>query len=96
MRPVVNSVIFCQLPPEIPASIHATVFEDNQGAFLLASNHRITNRTRYFLNKWHWFWEHADEFELVKIASRDQRADYFTKVLVRELFEHNRMLVQGW
>lgn len=95
-RMLLEATTRLSLPPEIPASIHATVFEDNQGAFLLASNHRITNRTRYFLNKWHWFWDHADEFELVKIASRDQRADYFTKVLVRELFEHNRMLVQGW
>jgi hypothetical protein len=95
-RMLIEATTQLDLPPQIRTSIHATVFEDNQGAFLLASNHRITNRTRYFLNKWHWFWDHADEFELVKIASRDQRADYFTKALTRELFEHNRMLVQGW
>jgi hypothetical protein len=84
------------LPSAIISTIRADVFEDNQGAFLLASNHRITNRTRYFLNKWHWFWDYADEFLLEKIDSKNQRADYLTKALVRELFEHNRFLVQGW
>jgi hypothetical protein len=38
------------------ATVHATVFEDNQSAFYLATNQRITNRTKYFLAKWHWFW----------------------------------------
>ena len=76
--------------------IKCCVFEDNNGAYFLALNHRITNRTRYFLNKWHWFWQHASEFQLVKIDSRNQQADYFTKPLSRELFENNRLLVQGW
>lgn len=84
------------IPHDIQSFVRATVFEDNQGAYLLAVNHRITNRTRYFLNKWHWFWDHADEFYFVKIDSRNQRADYFTKPLAREPFEHNRQLVQGW
>ena len=35
------------------ATIHARVFEDNQGAYYLETNHRITNRTKYFLCKWH-------------------------------------------
>ena len=84
------------LSSSISSSIRARVFEDNQGAYFLALNHRITNRTRYFLNKWHWFWDHADEFDLYKIDSHGQFADYFTKALSRELFDHNRHLVQGW
>jgi hypothetical protein len=78
------------------SSIRAQVFEDNQGAFLLATNHRITNRTRYFLNKFHWFWDHAKDFEIFKIDSKNQRADYLTKPLPRESFENNRRMVQGW
>ena len=72
------------------------VFEDNQGALLLASNHRITNRTKYFLVKWHWFWSHADELQFIKVESANQRADFLTKGLSRDLFEHNRRLTVGW
>ena len=50
------------------ATIHARVFEDDQGAYYLSTNDRITNRTNYFLCKWHWFWQHYDEgeFDIVK------------------------------
>ena len=78
----------------ITSTIRARVFEDNQGAFLLATNHRITNRTRYFLNKFHWFWQHAGEFELFQNCN--QKADYLTKALTREPFENNRRIAQGW
>ena len=37
--------------------LHSTVFEDNMGCYLLATNHRITNRTKYYLSKYHWFWD---------------------------------------
>ena len=95
-RMLYEAVNFLQISTAIRSSIRARVFEDNQGAYLLARNHRITNRTRYFLNKWHWFWEHAEEFELYKVDTKNQRADYFTKALTREPFENNRLQVQGW
>jgi len=80
------------------ATIHARVFEDNQGAYYLATNHRITNRTKYFLCKWHWFWEHYDqrEFDIIKCPTDKMRADYLTKSLPRPAFESNRFAVQGW
>jgi len=81
---------------EVFTSVRARVFEDNQGALYLATNHRITNRTKYFIVKWHWFWQHASEFEIYKVESEHQRADYFTKSLPRDAFEHNRLSVQGW
>ena len=95
-RTLTEALASLDLPAEFVSSVSCRVFEDNNGAYFLALNHRITNRTRYFLNKWHWFWQHASEFELVKIDSRNQQADYFTKPLSRELFENNRLLVQGW
>ena len=95
-RMLLESAEHLSLPSEITSTIRARVFEDNQGAYLLATNHRITNRTRYFLNKWHWFWDHSGEFQMEKIDSKNQRADYCTKALTREPFEHNRFLVQGW
>jgi hypothetical protein len=80
------------------ATIHATVFEDNQGAYLLATKHRISARTKYFAVKYHWFHSlHDDgEFEIEKCATEDQRADYLTKGLVRFSFERNRTSTQGW
>lgn len=81
---------------EIRTSVRARAFEDNQGALCLATNHRVTSRTKYFSTKWHWFWDHDDEFEAIKVDTKLQRADYFTKALSRELFESNRRQVQGW
>jgi hypothetical protein len=95
-RLLLEAVAALDIPSAIRTSVRARVFEDNQGAYFLATNHRITNRTRYFLNKWHWFWEHSDEFELNKVSTHDQIADYFTKPLPRELFDQNRLQVQGW
>jgi hypothetical protein len=78
--------------------VHATVFEDNQSAYYLATNQRITNRTKYFLAKWHWFWDsyNKGEFDIIKCPTDEQRADYFTKALSKDLFENNRRAVQGW
>lgn len=82
---------------ELSTSVQASVFEDNQGALILATNQRITNRTKYFLVKWHWFWSFFPaEFNIFKVESRFQRADYLTKGLPRPAFENNRRLTQGW
>ena len=80
------------------ARLHATVFEDNQSAFLLATNQRITSRTKYLLAKWHWFWDayNRDEFSIVKCPTDKMSADYLTKPLPRATFEPNRERVQGW
>ncbi|KAI2509212.1 hypothetical protein MHU86_5222 [Fragilaria crotonensis] len=43
------------LPPDFKSTIRCRVFEDNNGALLLATKQRITNRTKYFLVKWHFF-----------------------------------------
>ena len=85
----------------LQARISAKVFEDNAGALAMASNQRLTNRTKYFHVKWHHFWSHIRRVEdgmilIQKIESRDQGADYLTKGLPRELFEHNRQLIHGW
>ena len=78
-------------------TVQARAFEDNQGALCLATNQRVTNRTKYFLVKWHWFWSFVpSEFEVFKIDSKNQRADFLTKGLPRAAFEHNRNSVQGW
>ena len=61
-----------KLPPDFKSTISCRVFEDNNGALLLAtSKQRITNRTKYFLVKWHFFWRHVtnDDVQVFKIAN---------------------------
>jgi hypothetical protein len=80
------------------AAVHARVFEDNNGAYLLATTQRITRCTRYYLTKWHHFWEAVRRGDCIvlKIDTSEQRADYLTKGLAREVFERIRKLNQGW
>jgi hypothetical protein len=82
----------------LTSSISCTVFEDNNGALALATNQRITARTKYFHVKWHHFWNAVTtgDIKVVKVSTKDQLADYFTKGLPREVFEYIRNLVQGW
>jgi hypothetical protein len=81
--------------------------EDNQGALYLATNQRLTNRTKYFHAKWHhfWAWVTSDPAEAsgpdgkILIEQFDttlQGADYLTKSLPREVFQNNRRIIQGW
>jgi hypothetical protein len=47
------------------ATIHARVFEDNNGAYLLAMNQHITHHTKYYLVKWHFFWNAVQNGEVI-------------------------------
>ena len=82
------------------STIKCTVFEDNNGALSLAINQHVTARTKHFLVKWHFFWLHVTKdgkIQVVKIESANQqRADYLTKGLPREVFEKIRDMVQHW
>ena len=88
-------------------ALHCRVFQDNRAALQLAVTHRITNRTKYFLVKWHWFWEHVwhgphddgdpNHFLIITDEStHTMRADYLTKGLLNEKYEANRVLSQNW
>lgn len=82
-------------------SIRCTIFEDNAATYQLASTHKLTNRTRYFHVKWHWFWQYVGEgssrlFNLIKVSTHDMIADAFTKGLQREVFERLRKKYMGW
>jgi hypothetical protein len=82
----------------INTTVRARVFEDNQGAYHLATSQRLTNRTKYFHINFHWFWEHilSDHIILYKIGTSFQRADPCTKGLPQEPFESQRFTNQGW
>jgi hypothetical protein len=83
---------------EIRAMIHARVFEDNNGAYLLATTHHLTGLTRYFHVKYHHFWDAHDQglFEILPIPTKYQCGDYMTKGMAHVPFEHHRFLVQLW
>ena len=93
-----EGITMTKCKPLDDVKLHATVFEDNQSTYFLATNQKITNRTKYLLAKWHWFWDayNRKEFTIVKCPTDAMNADYMTKPLTRELFESNRSRVQNW
>jgi hypothetical protein len=76
------------------------VHEDNSTALSLAVNQKVTSRTKHWCVKYHFFWSHVNDktknIQCLKVDTKEQRADYLTKGLTRELFEHCRILNQGW
>ena len=105
LRTLVSDVVlFHELPPMSNPEVHCEVFEDNQSAFLLATNQRLTQRTKYFNVKYHFFWSYVYDEEknpngwvkVVKCPTNLMDADYLTKGLPRPVFDANRLRVQGW
>ena len=86
------------IPTDITVNMVSTVFEDNNGALLLATNHKVTSRTKHFNIKYHFFWDNVEKGDIIikKIASEEQRADILTKGLTYDTFEKIRRLIQGW
>lgn len=76
------------------------IYEDNSTALSLAVNQKITSRTKHWCVKSHFFWSHVNDptknIYCHKVDTRNQHADYLTKGLTRELFQHCRDLNQGW
>jgi hypothetical protein len=83
-----------------PASKVCKVWEDNAGALILANTRwpRLTPRSKHIAVKYHWFKEHIvkGEIEVLKIATKDQKADGFTKGLPDAMFKEHRLMVCGW
>jgi hypothetical protein len=91
--------------PDTEVTFSCKVFEDNAACFSLATNQRITQRTRYFNVKWHFFWTQvkgsrtasADAWiEIEQCPTKLMRANMLTKPLPRETFERHRNAIQGW
>ena len=80
------------------ATVHARVFEDNNGAFLLATTHCIMNCTKYYIVKWHHFWEAVllGHITIHKLGTEEQCSDYLTKGLVHVPYNCIHKYNQGW
>jgi hypothetical protein len=78
----------------------AQVYEDNEGALKLANSPlpRVTPQSKHFAVKYRWFREKLDEFkvEIVRVQSQLQKADFFTKGLMRTEFKSKRNMLMGW
>ena len=75
-------------------------WEDNTGTENLANSKGplMTPRTKHIGIKYHWFRSmiKPKEIEILRIDTKDQRADIFTKGLTRYSFEQVRKRVMGW
>ena len=100
---IINTLSQLNMPLTNRPKIVCLVFEDNQGAYLLATNQQLLVRTKYFFVKYHFFWQfcyhperNPDGWLVVEKCNNDlMNADYFPKQLVRVKFEGNRFQTQG-
>jgi regulator of replication initiation timing len=91
------------IPRTLTTTIRCVIFEDNQGAYLLATTQRISARTRYFTVEFHHFWEfvqleneNSRKIFLEKIDTKHQGADFLTKGQPKLIYRDNRFLLLGW
>jgi len=90
-------------PSEI-ADMHSTIWEDKVGALTLAKLEllRMTPRSKHISIKYHWFRSYVTpdsgpkSLDVVKVDSKDQIADIFTKGVGPALFHPLRKMLMGW
>ena len=77
---------------------HSKVFEDNKGAEELANVPKMRPRTKHIAVKYHHFRSHVanGSIKVLRIGTKDQLADIFTKALPREAFVFLRKQLMGW
>ncbi len=79
--------------------VRSTVFEDNQGCLSLVNVPKMSTRNMYLALKYHFFRSHIGESKGIVakcIASKDQKANIFTKGLPPDQFQHIGKLLMGW
>ena len=75
----------------------STIYEDNNGAIVVAKIPRITPKSKHIAVKYHWFRQHVGkEFVIRKIESKNQKADISTKGLQGHKFVRIGKLLCGW
>ena len=90
----------CGVPISKSSNLHVRVHEDNVGALTLGKlePRRMTPRSKHYAIKYHWFREQIGprNIELVKIDTKDQLGDLFTKGLTAIPFKHLWLKLMGW
>ena len=74
------------------------VWEDNNGAIVLAKEQKFSPRTKHIAIKWHHFRQHVDDGSITihPIDTKEQTADIFTKPLDESLFILLRKKLMEW
>ena len=74
------------------------VYEDNQSCLIVATSDHIKPRTRHLATKYFRFRDEvqAGRIQVVKIHTKENVSDIFTKPLVKDVFEYLRRLLMGW
>ena len=76
------------------------IYEDNSAALSLATNQKVTSRTKHWCVKYHFFWSYINEEDnntkCERVSTDLQKADYLTKGLPKLVFKKCRHLNQGW
>ena len=79
-----------------------TCWEDNAGALILANSDpgQHTPRSKFYDNKVHWFRsfikDGTDRIQVVKVDTKEQLADMFTKPLTLPIFSYLRKKLMDW
>jgi hypothetical protein len=84
--------------PTLLTNLYSSVFEDNNGALILATVPRMTPRSKHIAVPYHFFREHvaAGTVMIFKIDTTLNTADIFTKGLDKVKFQALRALLMGW
>ena len=91
------------VPIQNVSNIRVRMHEDYIGALTLdkLEPHRMTPRSKHYACRYHWFRSHIAphgdrrSIGLVKISTKDQLGDLFTKGMVRVPFERLRKKLMG-
>ena len=85
---------------EVKTKFNITIHEDNSGALVLANTipPEYTSRSKFYHIETIWFREqiHQRNIKLVKVETKEQLGDIFTKGLTKVAFEYLRMKLCGW
>ena len=88
------------LPVSKDTNLHTTIYEDNVGALTLGrlEPKRMTPRSKHYAIKYHWFREQIGprNIKLVKVDTKNQLGDIFTKGLGTIPFCYLRSKLMGW
>jgi hypothetical protein len=78
--------------------IMCRLFEDNNGALLLATEQKYRPRTKHISLKYHYFRSFVKEgrIRILPIDTKEQIADQFTKALDVQTFTQLRYKLMGW
>ena len=76
-------------------TLHCKLFEDNSGAYELATTPKMRPRTKHINVKYHHFRAYVDKewISIKKVASEHQFADIFTKPLASAFFIRLRDII---